>query len=236
MREEKNIIFISGWAEGSAAFDFLLPQGSAIKKFSPCTYSEKAQQKLPSFYSKKILENVMSKSIFIGFSLGGMIAQEIAAVSPDLVEKLILINTTNCFIKKQDRDYGVDIGTLRSMKYGLKNDPEKTMKSFFSLAYNTKNEDFLLSKLETLKQFPLENLLFGLDYFLNSDLRSFSYQLNFPVHILFSKEDKIINPQSSSTLFAEVKDKKLIKIDSDNHAMYANKQVKGIIKNILYDQ
>lgn len=222
-----NIVYISGWAETENSFDYLWKEKIKLKKFAPCSYFENQSPKFPSYYARKISEQIKEQSIIVAWSLGGMIAQEIAAINPHLISKLLLINSTNCLM---------EVAILRSMKLGLKKDYEKTFKNFVNLAYNAKNEYFITTKLKEINKFPLENLLYGLDYFLNIDLRKLEYKINFPVYLLHSREDRVVPPESSNFLFPGYENKKIMEIDSDNHAMYANNQLNEIINNILYDQ
>lgn len=231
-----SIVYISGWAEAENSFDQLWNQDNYLKKFAPCSYSENQSPKFPSYYAREISKNIKEQSVIIAWSLGGMIAQEIAAINPHLISKLILINSTGCFVKKENYPFGAKISLLRSMKKGLKKNINQTLKNFISSVYKTTNEDFISFKLRTIDKFQLENLLYGLDYFLNMDLRGLEYEINFPIYILHSKEDQIIPPESSYFLFLGYKEKKIIEIDSDNHAIYANNQLKEIINKIIHDQ
>lgn len=234
MIEQKNIVFISGWAGIGESLDYLWPENISIKKFAPCYFFENKKQQFPSLYAKKIIENINTKSTIIGWSLGGMVAQEIAAMKPELVSKLILINATDCFVKTVKNPYGVEVETVQSMKQNLEHDLESTLKNFISFAYARNKEDFILPRLKSAMQFSLENLLFGLDYLLNMDLSNLDYQADSPIYILHSKEDVIINPKSSTILFTKAKNKKLVEINSSNHACYASIEAKEVIKNLLY--
>ncbi len=232
---QNNIVYISGWAEAENSFDWLWKEKANLKKFAPCSYYENRSHKSPSFYAEEISKKIEEQSIIVAWSLGGMIAQEIAAMNPHLISKLVLINSSSCFVKKEDQPFGVEVSVLRSMKQGLKKDFNQTLKNFISLVYKSKNEDFISSKLKTATQFPLDNLIYGLDYFLNIDLRDLEYKIDFPIHIFHSQEDQIINPQSASLLFPGYQDKQIYLIDSDNHAMYDSLELKEIINKILYD-
>ena len=55
-----------------------------------------------------VAEILRDNCVVAGWSLGGQVAIELALQKPMQVEKLVLIATTPCFIKREDWQWGMD--------------------------------------------------------------------------------------------------------------------------------
>ena len=87
----------------------------------------------------------------LGWSLGGMIAMQIAADFPERITKLVLVATTPQFFKSIDWPYAVEPQILEVFANNLKQDFHSTVKHFLALqVLGSSDERNTLNKLQRL--------------------------------------------------------------------------------------
>ena len=109
------------------------------------------------FYSKVIEEYISNLAMpvcLIGWSLGGLIAQNILQRKKIKLDKVVFIATTPCFTKKCDWDAAMDESVFNTFSNDLKQDYKKTLKRFLSL--QTRGSDLAREGLRELNNKLLE--------------------------------------------------------------------------------
>ena len=56
---------------------------------------------------------VPAPAVWVGWSLGGLIAQQVALTMPERVSRLALVNSTACFTQRPDWPHAVALPVLR---------------------------------------------------------------------------------------------------------------------------
>ena len=149
---------------------------------------------LPGFgYSKDVenkftlnsLTNVIEEYIsdltkpvsLIGWSLGGLITQNILKIKKVELEKIILIASTPSFTKKESWDNAMEQDVFNAFSNDLKTDYKKTLKRFLSL--QTRGSDLARDDLRKLNEMLLKRgepnikaLESGLNILRETDFRS----------------------------------------------------------------
>ncbi len=72
-------------------------------------------------------------AIICGWSLGGLVAQRIAARHPGTARALVLVSSTPCFVTRPDWPHAMGAATLETFATGLHTDREATLASFVRL-------------------------------------------------------------------------------------------------------
>lgn len=145
------------------------------------------------------------RAVWIGWSLGGLIALEAALKAPERVRALILLTATPRFIRAPDWPAAVEIGTLAQFHAALLADPAGTLDRF--LALQVRGSKSARDNLRTLRRelaqrpAPLPAALaLGLDLLRNTDLREGIGALACPTLWLFGGRDTLVPAAMSADI------------------------------------
>lgn len=182
----ENIILIHGWGMHGGLwgrFNDLLSEnhkthaidlpGFGFSKEVKNDFTLEALTETVEEYIKVLSEPVT----LIGWSLGGLIAQNILKRNKSNINKIILVATTPSFTKKEAWDAAMEQSVFDAFSNDLKLDYKKTLKRFLSL--QTRGSDLARDDLRELNNKLLERgepslraLDNGLKVLSNTDLRS----------------------------------------------------------------
>ncbi len=205
-----NLYFIAGW---SATSNIWTPLINAITYPDNCHFIN---------WEKLIDDDAeiptTNNNILVGWSLGGMLAIELAIKLQQTTSHLVLISSTARMI--EDKDYiGTSLRSIKAMKIGLTKNRLKIITDFAINSCTEKQQKFVNNYLEHESTFTEAQLKNGLDYLAKTDLRDKLTTLNIPTTIIHAKDDNIINFQNSCFLAKNINNSKKIILDSGNHAL-----------------
>lgn len=155
------------------------------------------------------LEQAPPNALWIGWSLGGMIAMQAALLDlergHERIQGLQLINSTPKFVQSDDWLSGVDIRVFENFCRELASDYHRTLGMFLLLqAGSTRGARQLARDAQSaIKQYhdPSEQTLSGgISCLANSDLRSLVPQIQVPCQIVLGELDRVTKPASSKEL------------------------------------
>lgn len=143
-------------------------------------------------YIKKLIPPVN----IIGWSLGGLIAQNILKRKNVKLDKVIFLATTPCFTKNADWDLAMEQSVFNDFSTDLKNDYKKTLKRFLSL--QTRGSDLARDELRELGNQLMERgepnfkaLDCGLKILSDTNLRNINVN-NIPAMIILGEKDTLV--------------------------------------------
>ncbi len=82
-----------------------------------------------------LLPLINDKTDIMAWSMGGLIAQRLAYLYPDLVKSLVLIATTPAFVQSENWQHAMPESVLDKFSHNLENDYSATLKRFLSLQF-----------------------------------------------------------------------------------------------------
>jgi len=143
--------------------------------------------------------------ILCGWSLGGIIAQHWAALEPEKVQRLILVNSTPCFAARADWGFGMPLETLAQFAVELEKNHATTLRRFLALQVRgSEGERELLGtlreKLFSRGEPQLDALRGGLAVLRDADLRDALSQITQPTLVIAGERDKLTPPEASRYL------------------------------------
>ncbi len=146
-------------------------------------------------WSDAIIQCLPDNPILLGWSLGGLLAIQIAHKIK--ISQLILVASTPHFIQATDWQYAVKPSHFAQFARALKLNPAKGLKRFVSLQGVEKSQ--LKQLHQTICTRPASALALnqGLEMLTQSDLRPQLQQLTVPVLAILGKFDTLIPPQIS---------------------------------------
>jgi pimeloyl-[acyl-carrier protein] methyl ester esterase len=207
----KNLVFLHGWGVNSGVWQPLI---DIIKhKFCITTIDLPGyglnHQLLPTPYNLKSIATAVAQylpanCILIGWSLGGLVAQQIANSYPKKIKQLVLICSSPKFSKSTDWP-GIEPNILDFFTQQLELDFSKTLERFLAIqAMGSVNarEDVKIIK-QAVQQYPHPSpvaLAAGLDMLQNIDLREQFRTLSIPCQMFFGRLDTLVPDKVASIL------------------------------------
>lgn len=176
---------------------------------------------------EEYIDNLTSPVTLIGWSLGGLITQNILKRKKVELKDVVLIATTPSFTKKEDWDTAMEQDVFKAFSADLKLDYKKTLKRFLSL--QTRGSDLARDDLRKLNEMliargePNINALeSGLDILRETDLRT-ELKNEIPTLLILGEKDTLV-PVSVHKKFEETFPnlEKLI-LEKSGHAPFISK-------------
>lgn len=163
--------------------------------------------------AESLLAEIPPQSLLVGWSLGGLVAQQIALQAPEKVKALALVASSPCFVAKPASAEGqgwpgMSAEVLAQFASALAQDPAKTIERF--LAIQAMGSQSARQDIKSLKEAVMElpapaaeALAGGLSILANSDYRPLLSALSCPVSACFGRLDSLV-PVSVATEFAAI--------------------------------
>jgi pimeloyl-[acyl-carrier protein] methyl ester esterase len=196
-----SLILITGWAHSAISLKPLaagLASCFSVHCVSP--HDLKGSDYVRGLIT--LIEEQTIPVILAGWSMGGMIALQAAAMRPNLVSHLVLISSSARFCSAPDYPCGQAPGKIQSLIAGLERVPERMLGRFYdqSCAPERTNpaarENFIVNAM----RFGTPELIRGLDHLALSDLRPLIRQTKTLTLLIHGDADSIIPCAASEYL------------------------------------
>lgn len=212
--EGKPLVFLHGWGVNSGVWEPLI--GILKERFCIITIDLPGyglnQLNMPESYdlqsvAQLIVPHIPDNSTLIGWSLGGLVAQQIALDFPDKLTQLILICSSPKFAKADDWP-GIDPKVLGFFMQQLATDFNKTLERFLAIqamGSPCARQDVKVIK-QAVKAHPApakEALIAGLEMLNTVDLRTQIKGLKVPCHLFLGRLDTLI-PKELKIVFGQL--------------------------------
>jgi pimeloyl-[acyl-carrier protein] methyl ester esterase len=223
--ESKSILWLPGW---SAPVDLWQPALEAtaaassgatnvLCDFASCT---RADDMLETAHTA--LADTAGAATVVGWSLGALVALELAGAAPGRIGRLVLVGATDRFVVGTDGRGGWPERVLRRMQTRLRHDAEATLEAFDGRMFSSEEREAGAAErwaaLRAGKLPPLASLEAGLDY-----LCHFSAQpdrVAAPVFLLHGTADSICPADGAQRLAEALPRASLTLWDGAGHAPF----------------
>lgn len=210
-QQGQDLVLLHGWAMHGGVFDSLVKKLELKYRvhiidlpgfgFSHDDSGNYNLDGLTDIVISNLREHELKDIILIGWSLGGLIAQNICIRANDLVSKLVLIASNAKFTYADDWKNGVDESVLSIFHISMQDDFKKTVLRFLSL--QVIGDELAMIQLKLLRQEIFTRgepnpvaLKSGLIILQESDLRNKLSSISQPCLLVAGTQDQIVSVES----------------------------------------
>lgn len=200
MNHAVDCYLLHGWGFQHTVFAGLkrrLPESWNV--LTPCFYQMAEDAGDGSFDAliNKLLPEINRDAVLVGWSMGGLIAQLVAAKSQH-VKQLVLIASAPRLVNDDDWHHTIDRHAYTALMQEFAVDPDQTLTRFVGLV--AQGERYRKQMMQTLLEYcalpeQASALAAWLKEILKCDLRSLYSALDMPVLVLFGEKDALVNEQ-----------------------------------------
>jgi len=168
------------------------------------------------------------RAVWVGWSLGGMVAQQLAIEQPQRVAALSLVASTPQFAQSDDWPHGMETHVLAAFAQMLEEDYRTTLQRFLAIQVQGGREAVASLRLLRERLFAhgepdVAALRGGLALLKASNLRSSVERIVCPIQLLAGRRDALVSADAvaaSAALFSRAESTKIDLIDGANHVPF----------------
>ncbi len=196
------LLLLHGWGLHAGVWEPLLPalcECFAITRIELPGHGESeppASARLAD-WAEAVLAVAPPRAHWLGWSLGGLVAQQAALLAPERIERLSLVASTPCFVQDADWACAMPRATFEQFAAALGDDMPGTLRRF--LALQVRGAEHARDTLRTLDAALARRpsaapagLEAGLSLLLKSDLRADWARLPVPLRLLLGQRDTLV--------------------------------------------
>lgn len=197
------LVLLHGWGMQSAVWETFMPLLTPhvhVRCIDLPGYGRSAAVAMPASLdalADKLLEVAPARAVWLGWSLGGLVAMALAVRQPSRVSHLVLMAATPCFVQRDDWSCAMSQQDFAAFAEALQQDAEAALKRFLALQCHgavSRKEDlrFLQSCLTQQPVPSVDALVRGLAMLKDNDRRTQMSSLSVPVLYLLGEQDALV--------------------------------------------
>jgi pimeloyl-[acyl-carrier protein] methyl ester esterase len=175
--------------------------------------------------AERIAARTPPSALWLGWSLGGLVALQAAQKIPHAVRGLIMACASPRFVRNPDWPQGMDASVFENFAADLARDYRETLDRFLML--EAQGSDHMRAELRMLREQlfahgqPSESALrAGLDILQRSDLRAELPTLAMPSLWISGRRDKLVSPAAMRAAAARARRARYVEIAGGGHAPF----------------
>ena len=176
-------------------------------------------------FTDAVAQVCTAPAVWLGWSLGGLIALDAARRYPEKVAKLVLVGATPKFVQAPDWPHAVEAQVFAGFARSLARDYRGTLLRFLSLQIG--GDEAIRALLKNLRTQIFAHgepqpaaLSAGLSILQQSDLRSSLSEIQAPTVIVHGSHDRLAMPAAGEYLAAHLPRARLWRIAGAGHAPF----------------
>jgi pimeloyl-[acyl-carrier protein] methyl ester esterase len=197
------LVLLHGWGMNAAVWEGLPAAVTADRRPAPIELPGHGTVPLTGAepdlegWAAACLQAAPERAVWLGWSLGGLVALQVALQAPERVCGLVLVTATPRFVRAPDWPWAMPPETLAQFHDGLLAEPAATLERFLALQVRgseAARETLRALRREIALRPPPESaaLANGLSILQESDLRARLPELRCPTLWLFGQRDTLV--------------------------------------------
>ncbi len=203
-------MLLHGWASNSGVFADLLPRLET--RWRVTLIDLPGHGASPATIDMRDLDAVCAAlqvaapapAVYVGWSMGGLIALAHAARHPECVTRLLLVASQPRFMRAPDWPHGFAAEALGALHMELAANPQAAIARFLSLqVQGAENQQRTLRRLHAvMRSAPPDPAVLQASLFLlrDTDLRATIPKLVLPVRLILGERDRLISTQAGAAM------------------------------------
>jgi len=176
-------------------------------------------------FTDSVVELCAAPAIWLGWSLGGLIALNAALCHPHKVARLVLVGATPKFVQAPDWPYAMPTEVFADFARSLTQDYRATLLRFLSLQAGGNESARALLKQLRAEMFAHgepqpEALAAGLAILEQTDLRARLAEIQMPALVVHGSHDRLAPPAAGEYLAAQLPNARLLRVEGAGHAPF----------------
>lgn len=229
------LVLLHGWGLNSGVWESLkglLPDNIELITVDLPGFGLNVEQSLSEYQlinvAKKIQLSIKVPAIYLGWSLGGLVANQIALAAPDKVLGVVNVSSSPCFVEKEGWP-GIKADVLALFHQQLAQDTQKTISNFLNIqamgSPNLRHDVKALKRMIMQYSMPSRKTLDeALKLLEDVDLREQIAQIKAPSLYLFGKLDTLV-PRKAIPLIQKLSPlSKIYLFEKSSHAPFISHQ------------
>lgn len=203
-RKQQVFLWISGWSVPADLWEPYYKEWPSANHYS-LSFDKCEQVEQITEHAVYTLQQIKAKQVIVvGWSLGAMVALQLALRFPEQISHLFLIGGVAEFVKRNRTEIGWNERVVRRMKKQLQVDVWDVIRSFDQKMFSTVEHqagDWERWNERFRKNLPpLSSLQAGLDFLQQFSLGIHGNQIRIPVFLLSGDEDSICSTEATLAL------------------------------------
>lgn len=242
------VVMLHGWGMNLRVFDRLREQLAGLERASADEHGSPPQETwaidLPGHglspwwpaaadfdaQCASVLAALPPRCVLAGWSMGSMLALQLAATQPARIAALVLLSPTPKFVRSDDWAHGMDAGALDNFRSQLAQDWRRILSDFIWLQVRGSRDageaGHLLEAALAQHGAPQpEALAAGLELLGSTDLRGFSVQVTAPALLVTGLNDRVTFPDAARWLAATLPHARLLEVPRAGHAPFISHHI-----------
>ena len=175
--------------------------------------------------ARAVSPHVPPGAAVLGWSLGGLVALELARSRPGDLAALVLVATTPCFLARDDWAAGMSPAVLEGFAAGLAGDYRRTLSNFLALQtwgdeHSTQALRALRASLDTHGEPDPQALAAGLGILRTADLRDDLATIALPALVIAGEHDRITPVAAGRELASRLPAARFVEVPKAGHAPF----------------
>lgn len=230
--EGKPIYLLHGWALNSRVWDDVLPELTQYGQVYAVDLPGHGKSDLPvngqydlDTIADEIAPILESNSIVVGWSLGGLVALNLAYRYPGLISKLVLVAGSPQFVQSEDWPNAVEKTVIEGFAQSLQSDYRATILRF--LAIQALGSEQAKQSIKALREKVFLNgepnlaaLKEGLNLLINCNLRPALSDIHCPSLVVVGEKDTLIPEKSGYDTSGLLANSQLEIVNGAGHAPF----------------
>ena len=197
MKTESRLILLHGWASTARVWQPVLHELQTSYDCITVELPGHGHSRLTATrlepLAQQVVDSLQGPAIWLGWSLGALIAMQAALIAPSMVQQLLLVSGTPAFVQHKPDQIAMTETTFHNFQHEFASQPERTLQRFIALqAHGDSHAREVIKVLKQSSADLLTDIEWGLRVLRDSDISSELAAIDCPTRCLYGEQDSLV--------------------------------------------